>query len=93
LLSRGVLNYLRKLKVSKLSQFGRVKTLKLLSSTCGAFVWIGRAIILDPTHSLVKNQGGASGDVNGRRVPVKPKKELPKKMQKAPTSSPGNSMQ
>jgi hypothetical protein len=52
-----------------------------------------KAIILDPTHSLVKNQGGASGDVNGRRVPVKPKKELPKKMQKAPTSSPGNSMQ
>ncbi|CAK9197740.1 unnamed protein product [Sphagnum troendelagicum] len=47
-----------------------------------------KAIILDPTHSLLKNQGGASGDVNGRRVPVKPKKELPKKMQKAPTSSP-----
>jgi hypothetical protein len=62
LLSRGVLNYLHKLKVSKLSQFGRVKTLKFLSSTCGACVWIGRAIILDPTHSLVKNQGGASGD-------------------------------
>ncbi|CAM6035580.1 unnamed protein product [Sphagnum compactum] len=47
-----------------------------------------KAIILDPTHSLVKNQGGASGDVNGRRVPVKPKKEPFKKMQKAPISSP-----
>jgi hypothetical protein len=51
-----------------------------------------KAIILDSTHSLVKNQGGGSGDVNGRRAPVKPKKELPKKIQKAVTSSPGNSL-
>jgi hypothetical protein len=67
-------------------------TLKLLTSTCGACGWICRAIILDSTHSLVKNQGGGSGDVNGRRAPVKPKKELPKKIQKAVTSSPGDSL-
>jgi hypothetical protein len=37
-------------------------TLKLLTSTCGACGCICRAIILDSTHSLVKNQGGGSGD-------------------------------